>query len=278
MVSTHSFTPPRSGMSRAPFAVATWKALEAATDALPLAAFDPATLDSLPAPAQRYLTDALPPGTPLSRVVELQMCGEIQLGGRWLPFTAEQILRGGSGFVWNAVVGGRLIRFTGADALGPDEARMEFRLHGLIPIVRAKGHDVRRSAQGRLAAETVVWLPQALTPQAGARWIGLDDERATVTISADGADVDVDVAVDPDGQLRWLSLQRWNSSSKPPAATTFGGSVDTIYTTPTGVRIAGSGTVGWDWHPNAPDDGVFFRYRVTTATFSGTSSLRTDTP
>jgi hypothetical protein len=176
------------------------------------------------------------------------------------------------------MVGGRLMRFTGADALGPDEARMEFRLHGRLRVVSADGDDVRRSAQGRLAAETVVWLPQALTPQAGARWIGLDDERATVTISADGADVDVDVAIDPDGQLRWLSLQRWNSSAKPPAASTFGGSVDTIYTTPTGVRIAGSGTVGWDWHPTAPGDGVFFHYQVIAATFSGTDSLRTDIP
>ena len=105
------------------------------------------------------------------------MRGEIRLAGRWLPFTAEQLLRASTGFVWAPIVGGRLIRFAGADALGPDGARIEFRLHGRIPIVRGSGADIARSANGRLAAETVAWLPAALTPQAGARWIAVDTTR-----------------------------------------------------------------------------------------------------
>ncbi len=263
MASTTTCPRPESATALAPFAAATWRSLEADEPAVP--GFDRATLDVLPSPAQRLLAGALPPGTPLAQVVHLEMNGEIKLGSRWLAFTATQILRGGVGFVWNASVGGRLLRFTGADALGPDDARMEFRLHGRVPIVRADGADVRRSARGRLAAETVAWLPQALTPQAGASWEAIDDERATVTISADGADVDVEVSVDPDGRLRWLSLQRWNSSAKPPVDVSFGGVVEEGHTTSTGVRIAGTGTVGWNWHPSTPGEGVFFRYRVVEA-------------
>ena len=48
--------------------------------------------------------------------------------------------------MWPPVVGGRLIRCVGADALGPEGARIEFRLHGRIPIVRGAGPDIARSS------------------------------------------------------------------------------------------------------------------------------------
>jgi hypothetical protein len=239
-------------------------AAEVAADA---PVFDPTTLRGLPAPAQRFLGRALPAGVRLSSMVELDMEGEIKLGGRWIGFTAEQILRAGVGFVWTPIVGGRFLRFVGADALGPDEARIDFRFHGRIPIVRGSGPDIRRSAQGRLAAETVAWLPQALTPQSGARWTGVDDERAIVTINAAGVDVDVDVAVDRDGRIRSLGLQRWKDAAKPPEFAPFGGSVDATFVAGNGVRIAGSGTVGWDWHTPREPDGVCFRYRIRAADF-----------
>jgi len=151
--------------------------------------FDPSTLDGLPAPAQRFLASAIADGAPLPRSVQLEMTGRIKLGV-WLPFTARQILVAGQGFVWQPIVGGRIVRFVGADALGPDGARMEFRLHGRIPVVNASGPDTDRSAAGRLAAETVAWLPQALTPQAGASWRPIDDGRATVILTGPGGPVD----------------------------------------------------------------------------------------
>ncbi|MGA9278258.1 DUF6544 family protein [Ilumatobacter sp.] len=251
------------------FADSTWSALAAPHDH-EVDLFDPASLHDLPAPAQRLLSRALPANVALSPLVRLDMDGEIKLGGRWFGFTAQQILRAGIGFVWAPVVGGRILRFTGADALGLDGAQIEFKLHGLIPVMRASGTDVHRSAQGRLAAETVAWLPQALTPQAGARWVGIDDERAVVTISAAGTDVDVQVAIDDDGQIRWIGLDRWNSAAKPPAFASFGGSVNSTHTAPNGVCIAGRGAVGWDWHTPAEADGVFFHYSVTAADFSPT--------
>jgi hypothetical protein len=246
-----------------------WTALSGEPPVEP-SAFDPATLADLPAPAQRLLGRALPSGVALSTTVELSMEGEIRLGSRWFPFTAEQILRAGEGFVWSPVVGGRLVRFVGADLLTADDARMEFRLHGLIPVVRAAGSDVRRSAQGRLAAETVAWLPQALTPQVGALWTPVDDERAVVTLEAAGSDIDVEVVVDVDGRIRRAGLDRWNGSADPPRLEPFGASIDSTYTAPNGVDIAGSGTAGWNFGTADEADGIFFRYRITGAAFSPT--------
>jgi hypothetical protein len=244
-----------------------WAALSTAPLADPVV-FDEATLAELPSPTQRLLGRALPSGAALAFTVELAMDGEIKLGGRWLSFTAEQILQVGEGFVWSPVVGGRLIRFVGADLLTADDARMEFRLHGLIPVVRESGLDVRRSAQGRLAGETAAWLPHALTPQLGARWTPVSDDQAIVTLLAAGAEVDVEVSVDGDGQLRRVGLDRWNGSVDPPRFEPFGASIDSTFTAPNGVRIAGGGTVGWGFGTDGEADGVFFRYRITAASFS----------
>lgn len=249
------------------FADTTRATLASTPDAGPNLTFDPATLDDLPAPARRLLNRALPPGVPLSSAVELTMEGEIKLGGRWLSFTADQILRAGVGFVWAPTVGGRIIRFTGADVLGPNGARIEFRFHGRIPVVRGSGPDIERSAAGRLAAETVAWLPQALTPQAGATWSGTGDKQATVTIHSAGQPIDVDLAVDHEGQLTWLALQRWKDSAKPPGYAAFGGSVQSLHTTDNGVVIARSGVVGWDWDTPKQAGGEFFHYTIKSARF-----------
>ncbi len=190
------------------------------------------------------------------------MSGEIKIG-RWWPFTATQIIIAGTGFSWLPIIGNRLIRFVGGDVLGPDGANMEFRIHDLIPVVRGGGEDVAKSARGRLAAETVAWLPQALVPETGARWSPVDRSRATVTLDAAGADIDVTITVDDEGRLTDLVLQRWQGSAKPPAFLPFGGSFDDEVVTEDGVRIAGTGTVGWQWQTG--DEEPFLRYRIDSA-------------
>jgi hypothetical protein len=252
-----------------PAGSATWRSLEAVAGEPGAAApcFDPATLTDLPGPARRLLGAALPPDTPLVRAVELEMRGRIRLGRPWFDFRARQLLVGGVGFVWAPVVGGRIVRFVGADELGPDGARMEFRFHGRIPVVRASGPDTERSAAGRLAAETVAWLPQALTPQAGATWRPLDGDRATVTLAGPSGPIDVDVSVDEDGRITEIGLLRWNDSSSPPAAEPFGGAV-TETVEADGVHLAGAGAVGWRHGTPDAADAVFFRYRLTRATFA----------
>lgn len=243
----------------------TWAALERDGTG-PAGTFDPTSLRMLPEPAQRFLRRAVPVGAPLAAGVVLEMVGEIRLARHWFPFTASQILRAGVGFVWRPEVGGRVLRFEGADVLGPDGASMEFRLHGRIPVVRAAGEDIERSAAGRLAAETVVWLPQGVTPQAGARWRAIDDDRAAVEVPVPSGTIEVEVTVDRDGRLRDLGLDRWNGSAKPPGPEPFGGEVTAVRTFDS-ITIAESGVVGWGWHTPAQVEGEFFRYSITSARF-----------
>ncbi len=262
----------------------TWAVLAEGLDE-PAPAFDPATCDDLPEPARRWLTHAIPAGAPLRTTVELAMVGRIRLGPRWMACVATQILAAGVGFVWKPVVGGRLLRFVGADILGPDDARMEFRLHGLVPVARAAGPETARSAAGRLAAETVAWLPQAATPQQGARWsagparqnaassAGLSaapwgqsnapdgqsappaalvpgdgkSDTATVTLTTPSGPIDVGVVVADDGRLTAVCLQRWSTDVDPPGYEPFGGDLTTEAMTGEGVCIASAGTVGWGY-------------------------------
>ena len=227
--------------------------------------FDVTTTSDLPEPTRRFLIASIPNEAPLAAGVELEMTGSIKLG-IWLPFTARQIIRAGTGLVWTAQVGPRLVRFSGADTLGPHGARMNFRLHNRIPIVNAQGPDIDRSAAGRLAAETVAWLPQALAPQSGARWKPIDDTRATVTLDVPNGPVDVQITVNDEGSLTEIQLRRWNSSTKPPGDQPFGGTISSSIDTE-GVRIAGSGTVGWNVGTSAQKRSVFFRYEITSARF-----------
>lgn len=230
--------------------------------------FDPETVSDLADPAHRFLTAAIPAGAPLTTGVEIDMVGRIKLGV-WLPFTARQILRANDGLVWAAEVGPRILRFVGADTLGPDGAHMQFKLYGRIPIVDATGPDVDRSAAGRLAAETAAWLPQALTPQTGATWTALDDRRATVTLSSPDGPIDVVITIDDHDRLVDIGLQRWNDSSEPARHEPFGGSVSSVVDVD-GVRIAEAGAVGWGHDTPTQDVGVFFEYRVTRARFLAT--------
>lgn len=230
----------------------------------PVGRFDPAGIGDLPAPARRLLTHALTPGIPLVPTVLLDMAGEIRLK-RWMPFTARQVLRASAGFVWDATVGKTPIRFSGGDAYWQGAGTLDFRLWGLIPVARATGPDIDRSAAGRLAAETVAWAPQALTPQMGATWTPIDVDSAVVTLDVDDAAIDVTVTVDAGGRIRELATQRWGD---PDAGhfreLPFGGSFDSS-TTFEGLTIAGSGRVGWWWGTKRQDEGEFFRFHIIHA-------------
>ena len=232
------------------------------------APFDPDTLDDLPGPAHRFLSRALPPGIPLAETVELTAGGSIRLGSNWWPFRSTQVLRAGEGFVWRPAVRRGPMRVQGADVLVDGAGSMDFRLFGLIPVARSSGPDTDRSAAGRLAAETVAWLPQAVTPQAGARWTAVDDERATVAVPTPAGPLDVTVTVDVDGRLLSTSMQRWTDQTTPPSEQPFGGQADEEFVAGAGVRIMGSGSIGWGWGTAAWPDGEFFRFRLEAATFS----------
>jgi hypothetical protein len=142
------------------------------------------------------------------------MSGQMRLGEdqRWLPFRARQALAPPDGFVWEASVGTGLWRFAGADAYANGEGRMAFRLWDLLPIVRAGGPDVSRSARGRLAIESI-WQPASLLPQRGVTWAPIDDRTAQATVTIDGDPVPLTLSIAPDGGLRAVSIERWGNAT-----------------------------------------------------------------
>jgi hypothetical protein len=183
-------------------------------DESPAGRFDPMMVVDLPEPAKRYLLHAIHPGTPLGRSVRLEMSGQMRLGEdqRWLPFRAGQVLAPPDGFVWEASVGTGPWRFAGADAYANGLGRMAFRLWDLVPIVRAGGPDVSRSARGRLAIESI-WQPASLLPHAGVVWAPIDDRTAQATVKIDGEPVPLTLSIAPDGGLQAVAMERWGNAT-----------------------------------------------------------------
>ena len=229
------------------------------------APFDAALVAGLPAAARRWLLHAIAPGTPLETSVVLTMEGEIRLGA-WRPFTATQVLAPPRGFVWAATARVAGLRVTGFDRYGSGAGQMLWRLGGVVPVVRASGPDVTRSAAGRLAGETVL----APTAALGATWsAGADDDSAVATWRIDGQEESAVLHVDADGRLLSVVVQRWGDpGGEPFGRYPFGVAVEAEQTFATGT-IPSRLRAGWWWGTDRQAEGEFFRARITGARFPG---------
>jgi hypothetical protein len=151
--------------------------------------YDPAMVAGLPEVAQRYFARAIAPGTPLHRIVRLEMEGTFVLNGKSLPMRARQILAPpATGFVWQAQIGAGLMSFAGSDGAlatgATPESWTKFWLRGLIPLARTGGTiDHARAAATRVMLESI-WAPATLLPQSGARWVRTGPDTAEITFDA----------------------------------------------------------------------------------------------
>ncbi|MGY1643021.1 DUF6544 family protein [Geodermatophilus sp. SYSU D00703] len=226
--------------------------------------FAPELVDGLPEPARRWLSHALPTGTPLWSSVQLRMRGLIKIG-TWRSFTARQVLAPPHGFIWAATARVAGLPVTGFDRYGAGSGQMRWRLLGLVPVVSAAGPDVTRSAAGRLAGEGICWLPTAF---GAARWAdGSAPDTAVATWRIGDADESVSLRVDPDGALRELWLHRWgNPDGEAFGRYPFGVAIEAERDLG-GVTIPSALRAGWWWGTDRQDAGEFFRAEVTDATF-----------
>lgn len=233
----------------------------------PGSAFDGARVQALPASARRYLTHAIAPGAPLARAARLRMHGEMRLNGRWSRFDAEQVIRARRGFVWRARVAMRPLPVRGSDRWVDGRGAMVWRLLGVVPVVRASGADVSRSAAGRFAAEGI-WLPSALLDQ-GEAWVE-GDGGLVVRVRVGDDVIPVELDVDDDGALRGVSMDRWGTPDGPDGPfrlERFGAAVDDerafgAYTVPSRLRV------GWYVGTDRFEaDGEFFRVTIDDVSF-----------
>ena len=110
--------------------------------------FTEADVEGLPAAVRRYFDAAIAPGTPLWASVAITMRGHMRVG-RWLPFTATEVLDPHRGFVWRAHVAGPLI--VGSDQYRHGQAEMHWKLLGLVPIVHGTAQTWLAAPQGAAA-------------------------------------------------------------------------------------------------------------------------------
>lgn len=238
-----------------------WRSLELTGGA---EVFSPAMVADLPAPAQRYLRHALAPGTPLAASVQVTMTGTLRLGAAWQPFTAQQILTPGHGFVWQARARMGPVLMQGADYYARGSGRMRFALFGLLPLITGSGPDVTKSALGRLMIEAVM-LPASFLPQRGVQWVAVDDEHASATVTVAGETTTLTFTIAPTGQLREVVMLRWREQEQaylPFGVTVLEEQTFDGYTIPIRIRV------GW-WYGSERylTEGEFFRATLTTAQF-----------
>ena len=194
-----------------------WAALEAVREADP-PRYDPAMVADLPEVARRYFARAIDPGTPLHRMVRLEMEGSFILNGTPMPMTARQILAPpAQGFVWRADVGAGLVRFGGSDGYWRDKAREEswtkFWLHGLIPLARIGGtEDHARAAATRVMMEAI-WAPATLLPQFGAEWVQTGPDSAEVRFAEILGLEPIRISFDAEGTPLEVVALRWTDAN-----------------------------------------------------------------
>ncbi len=228
--------------------------------------FDPASVAALPDPARRFLLHALATGTRLPASVRLTIEGSMRLkpDGPWLPMASEQVSAPPHGMVWQATVGRWPMRILGYDAAESGEAQMRWWLWGIVPVVRASGPDIVKSAAGRVAGEAV-WIPSRLLPPTGVEWTAVDDGRAIAKVKVFGEVTAITLSVDAEGRLERVELPRWDTNGPgPPRWSTFVVEMSGERTW-SGVTIGSRGRAGW--RLGEPDEFEFFRFDITEARF-----------
>jgi hypothetical protein len=247
-------------------AASAWAALRAQAEAEP-PRFDPSMAADLPEIGRRYFASAIAPGTPLRRVVELEMEGTFLLGERAFPMAAEQILAPPHGFVWRARVGGGALRFSGSDGYRDgDGSWTRFWLLRLVPLARAGAtQDHRRAAAARMAMETI-WAPASLLPMYGARWRQVGPDTAEIAFEGLDGIEPIRLTLDAEGRVVEAVTQRW-SDANPEGAyrlQPFGGRM-LAHARHGGFSIPVEMEIGN--HYGTEDYAPFFRARVTRAAY-----------
>lgn len=224
-------------------------------------------LEGLPEPAARYLRSAIPADSSLPAGVRLSMEGTIRIGAKWLPFTAHQTLEPLSRFRWQAEVRHRWMRITGHDFYEGGRGEMDWRAWGFLPILKASGPDIARSARGRCAGEAI-YAPSALLPRHGVAWRQVSERIVAASLPIDGAIEELFLEVDQAGRLWSAWLSRWGNpdSDKQWRLQPFGVVIEEMGEF-NGYRIPSQVRAGWWFGEDRFEKGEFFRARILSADY-----------
>lgn len=221
--------------------------------------FGEAEMATFESPVRRMFEAAVAPAAPLVQAARIRMRGEIRLR-RWTRFAGTEILAPHAGFLW-AVRAGAI---SGFDRYLDGEGEMRWKLLGLVPVMRASGLNVSRSAAGRVAAEAV-WVPTALLPRFGVTWSAVDELHLDARYVLDGHDMTLHYALDDHGRIGACWFERWGDPDDTGAHGLHPfGMETTAHRTFGDVTVPSEGRVGWHFGTGRWEEGVFFRYELTS--------------
>lgn len=142
--------------------------------------------------ARRWLDRALPPGTPIPAAVTNTQKGEMDVRGRWTPFTATTSVQAQPfSFLWRARL--RLLPgvwVTAEDGHDGSRGWGHGRLWGLLPMGRRDDPEVFRMQLVRSLAE-LPWQPHLAFAIPGLSWRDGDGSSFTVRATFGGEEVTV---------------------------------------------------------------------------------------
>jgi hypothetical protein len=221
--------------------------------------FSPAETGALPDAVRRYFAASLRDGVPLARSARLWMRGSMKIGTRWLPFRAGQMESPHRGFVWAARAGTAIV---GSDRFVDGRGAMSWRLLGVVPVAKASGADVDRSAAGRGMAEAI-WVPTALLPRFGVRWTEIDRQNISASYELLGHLATLQLTLSDDGLMSSVSFDRWGD---PEGTGSWGlhrfGFRAEGHRTFEGITIPVRGAAGWYFDTDRWEEGEFFRCEI----------------
>lgn len=175
----------------------------------------PGLLNSVPAPAARYLRRAVQHPEQKVRAAIATQHAEFFINGAWQPLTATQHFTAEPpGFVWDARIEmAPLMPALVRDAYVDGQASMQASVHGLYSIVDLKGApELNSGALQRFLGEAV-WLPTALLPSPAVAWSARDDRSATVTLTDHGTRVSLLFEFDGNDDVMRISGDRFKETN-----------------------------------------------------------------
>jgi hypothetical protein len=235
-------------------------------------AFDGSETAGLAEPVRRWFAKVIEPGTTTPGVAIVHMRGQIRIG-RWLPFAATEVLDPHRGFLWSARVAGGFI--TGFDRYFDRAARMEWKVLGIAPIVRAAGADVARSSVGRMVGEAI-WVPPAMLPTHQVAWLASDESTLADSLAVADEDLEVVYRLGTDGHVRSVRLDRWGDPDRSGTYRShpFGGELSG-HRRFAGITVPTAGRIGWHYGTDRWSEGEFFRFQITDVRLPKSRNPRT---
>jgi hypothetical protein len=217
-------------------------------------------LKNYPEPVSRYLRYHLPEGIPGATHSVTPMKGIIKLVN-WAQFKSVLYANPFRGFLWTATVKMGILPVKGFDYFLVNKGAMQWSLFNFIPVNKADGPDVTRSAEGRAMLEALFTPHLLIHPEV--EWKVISENEITVNWNLFQENKPVHLIIGDDGALKQAFAQRWGNpgDSKTWEYHNFGVNVEKEIKRK-GILIPAKGNAGWWFNQKEYDDGEFFRFEV----------------